>query len=212
MIITYLGGECIKVQFGDMVLAFNPPSKESKLKGVRFGADIALSTLNHPDCNGLSALAFGERRPFEITGPGEYEIKGVTVCGFASESQYGGEPRVNTIYKVVLEGIALCFLGAISSPKLPPALTEELGDIDILFVPIGSGGVLSPSTAEALAVALSPRLMIPIHWAGLGETGALQKFLREAGAERHAPQEKLTLKKKDLEGKEGELVVLAANT
>ena len=46
MIISYFGGEFVKVQFGETVLAFNPPSKNSKLKTVRFGADIALGTLN----------------------------------------------------------------------------------------------------------------------------------------------------------------------
>lgn len=207
MIITYLSGECIKVQFGEMVLAFNPPARKSTQKSIRFGADIALGTLNHPDCNGLETLGFGERRPFLITGPGEYEIKGVSVRGFASESGYGGVPRQNTIYTIMLEGMALCFLGAISAPKLPAALTEELGDIDVLFVPIGGDGVLAPAAAYALAVSLSPRLIIPMHFAGLGEPNALQKFLKEAG-EKNDPQEKLTLKKKDLEGKEGEVVVL----
>jgi hypothetical protein len=47
MIITYFGGEFFKVQFGDITLAFNPISKESKLKPSRFGADIVLSTTHH---------------------------------------------------------------------------------------------------------------------------------------------------------------------
>jgi hypothetical protein len=42
----------------------------------------------------------------------------------------------------------------------------------------------------------------------MGEKDALKKFLKEEGAD-VKPIEKLTIKKKDLEGKEGEVVVLA---
>ncbi len=208
MIIMYLGGEFVKVQFGDTVLAFNPPSKESKLKATRFGADVALISLNHPDMNGVEQVAHGGRQPFTITGPGEYEIKSVVVRGFATESMFGGEKRINTVYTVDLEGMKLCFLGALSSPDLPAELKEELDEVDILFVPIGGEGVLTPSQAEKLSVTIEPHLVIPMHFEGMGSPGSLKQFLKEAGEEKTEIQDKLTLKKKDLEGKEGEVVVL----
>ena len=93
MIISYLGGEFVKVQFGDITLAFNPPSKDSQLKTARFGADIALSALNHSDFNGVETVTHGDRAPFVIRGPGEYEVKDVTVRGFATESRYGAKPH-----------------------------------------------------------------------------------------------------------------------
>lgn len=222
MIISYLGGEFIKVQFGETVLAFNPPSRDSKLKASRFGADVALVSLNHPDFNGVETVTHGERKPFVISGPGEYEKKDVVVRGFATESFYGNAPelisrdeirtgKVNTVYIVGLEGMTLCYLGALSSTELPADLKEELQRTDILFVPIGGDGVLAPSAAEKLTVALEPRLVIPIHFEGLGDKNALRQFLKEAGEEKAATQDKLTLKKKDLEGKEGEVMVLRAD-
>jgi hypothetical protein len=90
MIITYHGAEFFKVQFGETILAFNPISKESKLKATRFGADIALISINHKDMNGADQLSFGDREPFIVNGPGEYEIKGVFVKGYPSEYAYGG--------------------------------------------------------------------------------------------------------------------------
>lgn len=209
MIISYLGGEFIKVQFGEITLAFNPPSKDSKFKMARFGADIALSTLNHPDMNGVETLAHGERVPFAIRGPGEYEVKDVTVRGFATESNYDNEKRINTVYLVTLEGMRLCFLGALANKELPERVSEAFDEIDILFLPIGGDGVLAPGDAHALAVSLEPRVIIPIHYEGIGEKDALKTFLKEAGEKQLAPLEKLTVKKKDLEGKEEEIVVLA---
>ena len=210
MIITYLGGEFVKVQFGDTVLAFNPPSKESKLKASRFGADIALVSINHADFNGVDTVTHGGRQPFVVSGPGEYEIKDVAVRGFPTDTTIEGEKKVNTVYTVDLEGMKLCFLGALASIELPADLKEELDGVDILFVPIGGEGVLGASAASKLAVTIEPHIVIPIHFEGLGDKGALKQFLKEAGEEKSTPQDKLTLKKKDLEGKEGEVVVLRA--
>ena len=211
MIISYLGGEFIKVQFGETVLAFNPPSKDSGLKPSRFRADLALISLNHPDTNGASTVAHGEREPFVVAGPGEYETRGVAVRGLVGESLYGGEKRINTIYSVLLEGMRIVYLGALGKAGLASEVQEELGEIDVLFLPIGGEGTLAPAEAYALAVSLEPRLIIPMHYAGLGEKDALKRFLKEAGAEKTSPVEKLTLKKKDLEGKEAEVAVLSAS-
>lgn len=203
MVITYQGGECFKVTQGDLTLAFNPPSKDSKLKTVKFGSDIVLVSQNHPDFNGVENTSYGEREPFVIMGPGEYEVKGIAVRGFGAESTYGGEHR-NTIYSVMLEGTNLCFLGAQGSATLPSAAKAELDDIDILFVPVGGGGVLETAEAYKLAVSLEPKAIVPMHY----NDASLKAFLKEAGAEGVKPIEKLTVKKKDLDGKEAEIIVL----
>ena len=206
MVISYLGAEAFKIQFGNFVIAYNPISKNSKLKSISFGSDIVLISTNHEDFNGAENASRGEKAPFVIKGPGEYEIKGVFVRGYPSVSKFGGEERVNTIYTVSLENMNLCFLGALSSPELPSAVASELENIDILFVPIGSDGVLTPAEANKLSVALEPKIIIPMHYVDGGPT--LKTFLKEGGeahAERH---DKLTIKNKDLEGKEGSIVVL----
>ncbi len=213
MVITHFGLEAFKIQFGDMVVALNPPSKESKFKNTRFGSDIALVSLNDKDMNGVENVTFGDHAPFVVSGPGEYEIKGVFIKGFRSDSHYGvsaseKEPRLNTIYSIALEGMNICFLGGLDSKDVPADTKEALDDIDILFVPIGGAGVLSPATAYELAVKLEPRLIIPMHYNGADDKN-LKIFLKEAGEEKIAPREKLTLKKKDLEGKEGEVAVLS---
>src|SRR3989344_4595135 len=139
MVISYAGGECFNVSQCDLRLSFNPHAKGSSLASAKFGSDIALDSWDHPDFSGSENAAFGERQPFVIEGPGEYEIKGVAVRGYATNSTYDKRQTINTIYSVMLEGMNLCFLGA-------------------------------------------------------------------EGAK---PEEKLTIKKKDLEGKEAEVVVLS---
>ncbi len=205
MIITYHGVEFFKVQFGDTTLAFNPISKESKAKTTRFSADIALISLNDKDMNGAENLSYNGKEAFVISGPGEYEVKDIFIKGFASKSKYGGEEKINTIYSVSLENMNICFLGALSDINLSSEVKEALGDVDILFLPIGSDGVLDAAQAEKLSVEIEPKIIIPMHF----DASSLKKYLKEAGEENVKPIDKLTLKRKDLDGKEGETIVLS---
>lgn len=211
MIITYHGVDFFKVSFGDTTLAINPISKDSKIKSTRFGSDITLVSLRSPEHNGTDVTSRGEKESFIIEGPGEYEVKGVFIKGFISKSNYGDEERINTIYTVNLEGISLCFLGAIGNEKLPSSVIEAIDGVDVLFVPIGGDGVLSPAAAHKLAVQFGPKIIIPSHFGDVGEKNALSVFLKEAGEEKVTPIDKLTIKKKDLDGKEGEVVVLESS-
>jgi L-ascorbate metabolism protein UlaG (beta-lactamase superfamily) len=211
MVITYLGAESFKIQFGDTVVAYNPVSKDSKLKSTSYGSDIVLISNNHEDFNGKENAARGDKAPFVISSPGEYEIKGVFIKGFPSKTKYGGDEKINTIYIMSLEGITLCFLGALSSKDLPSEISEGLQEIDILFVPIGGGGVLTSADAYKLSVEIEPKIIIPMHYGNVGDANALKTFLKEGGEDSQVTEEKLTIKKKDLEGKKGDIIVLKPN-
>jgi L-ascorbate metabolism protein UlaG (beta-lactamase superfamily) len=206
MVITYHGGQCFKVSFGNTTLVFDPISKKSKLGSVKFGADVAFVSLNHPDFNGGEEMAFGAKEPFVVQGPGEYEVGDVTARGYGTQTTYEGVSRFNTIYQVSLEGINLVFLGALGSEAIDPKILGELGDIDILFVPIGGGDVLDVPAASKLATKLEARCIIPMHYTDV----ALKAFFKEEGIDPIKPVEKLTIKKKDLAEMESEVVVLGA--
>ncbi len=225
MVITHHGGQCFKVTFGDLTLVFDPISKGATLSAVRFGADIALVSRDHPNMNGVSEVTYGDKAPFAITGPGEYERQGITIQGFISKSKYPPSSKVtqdtmveyiNTIYSVELEDMTLVHLGALADTELSKEAREGIGEIDVLFVPVGGDGVLTPAKAHELAVALEPKIIVPMHWSGIGEPKALDAFLKIAGVTESAgggsasggKVDKLTLKKKDLVGRDGSILVL----
>ena len=95
MVITYYGAGFVRLSFGDMVIAVNPTSKDYPGKTSRFGADIAMVSLNDQVCNGASEMAYGNKDPFVVSGPGEYEFSGVFIKGYDSVGTTG---RINTIY------------------------------------------------------------------------------------------------------------------
>ncbi|MCB9806197.1 MBL fold metallo-hydrolase [Candidatus Nomurabacteria bacterium] len=211
MIITYEGAEFIKIQQGDTVVAFNPVSKDSKLKSSNFGADIALITANHHDLNGVETVTRGEKEPFVINGPGEYEVEGLFIKGYSTKTNYGGTERINTIFSTKIDNINVVFLGAMSDTDFSADVKEDLDDVDILFVPIGGEGVLDASEAYKLAVKREPKVIIPIHFGSVGSKDALKDFLKEGGSEDVKPVEKLTVKMKDIEKSEGDIIVLKSN-
>lgn len=211
MVITHHGGQCFKVTLGDLTLVFDPVAKGATLPSVRFGADVALVSRDHQDMNGVDEVTYGDKKPFAITGPGEYERAGVTIQGFLSKSKYGlkkgEEEAVNTIYSVELEDMTLVHLGALADAELSKEARENIDEIDVLFVPVGGDGVLSPNKAHDLAVSLEPKIIIPMHWSGIGQPKALETFIKAAG-NGSEKVDKLTLKKRDLIGRDGSIIVL----
>ncbi len=214
MVITYYGHEFFKLQFGEIVIAVNPISKQSKLKQTRFGADIVLvGCQNDPDKNGIDMIMHGEKVPFVISGPGEYEVGGIFVKGTSSthqtEAETGKTPFM-TAYWLLLEGMRICFLNGLATKQLTKEAREVIGEVDVLFVPIGGGEVLAASDAHEVAVSLEPKIIIPMHFDGSDKKNpALLQFLKESSAEDVVSVDKLTIKKKDVSEGESSIVVLS---
>ncbi len=205
MILTFHEGACVRAQAGDTTLVFGPVSKASKrFKPVNFSADVAFVSLNHPDMNGGGEAGRGDKQPFVITGPGEYEVQDITVAAFSAGSTYDGAQRINTVYSVHFDGMSILYLGALGDTELPRAILE-MDAPDVLIVPVGGEGTLSPAEAQKLAVKLEAKLIIPV----LYDDKSVNQFLKEAGDD-VKPADKLTIKPRDVAGKENEVVVLSA--
>ena len=127
MIITYFGKQFFKIQQGEMVVAFNPVNKASKTGIVaKFGADLAFVTTNHVDYNGVDQLSHGERVPFLISGPGDYEVKEIFVKGSMSSVELSGKKYINTIYSLSIDNINIVFLGALGDENLSKDTREAI--------------------------------------------------------------------------------------
>lgn len=205
MIITHHGKAFFKIQTGDMVLAFNPISKDSKFKTNGFGANIALVSMNHEDYNGADLVAYANKDPFVITGPGEYEVSDIMIQGFPS---IGADNKINTIYYLEFDGIKILYLGAMYQPDLAVEVRQNIGDVDMLFVPIGGKTVLDAAAAHKLAKSFAPKVIIPMDYGSDQEKDMLKDFLKESAEDKVTPVDKLTVKSKDIAGKEQEVIII----
>ncbi len=207
MIITYHGNLHLKLQTGDTVISVNPVSKESGKKTAKYGSDICLISNNLPICSGSEMAALGSKEPFIINSPGEYEKMGISIKGVASTFEEGGNTKINTSYVFTFDGIKVCVLGILQG-KLSGEARDAISNCDLLILPVLEGEKLSylaPSTAESVAVSLDAKIVIPVGY----DEKTLGIFLKESGTKNAVPLEKLTIKKKDVDGKDGEVIVLS---
>ena len=155
--------------------------------------------------NGSEEAGRGDKQPFVVSGPGEYEVKEITASGYPAGSMYNKEGRINTVYSIHFDGLSVLYLGALGDMDLPSEVLE-MDSPDILIIPVGGDGTLNAAEAEKLAVKLEAKIVIPI----LYDDKTLKTFLKEAGSESVKPVDKLTIKPRDLAGKQGEVVVLSS--
>lgn len=209
MIITHHGKQFFKIQLGDTTLAFNPVGKASQAidKPARFGASVALSTVNHPDYNGVETVTYNNQEPFVIDGPGSYEVEGNFIQGLQTTTEIDGETYINTVYSLEFDGMNILFLGHLISRDLAPEVREAIEDVDVVFVPV-SDNTLAPLDAYKLAMSFEPKIIIPMEYDVKKDKQLVQKFLKEGGDDSVKPQDKLTIKQKDISSMSGIIVVL----
>lgn len=209
MVITYFGKSYFKLTLGDLTIAINPPAKDAQgfAKIARFGADIALITTHQPEYTGVETVTMGDKAPFVIDGPGSYESKGLFFTGVESRVLIGGEEYINTIYGFELDGIKIACMGIVSgSTPFSLEAKELLSNADMIFIPIGGAPSYTAAAAYKAATSFDPNVIIPYEY----DAASLSHFLKEGGQEKNEILDKATLKRRDLDGKEGQIIVLAA--
>lgn len=184
-----LGHSSFKIRGKQVTIVTDPYDLDTGLKFPKnIEADIITVSHGHPDHNYISAVG---GKPFVVSGPGEYEIKEVSIIGVPTfhDEQNGKERGKNTVYHIRIDGLNIVHMGDIGH-LLSSAQTEEIGDVDILLVPVG--GVYSVDAEKALEIVadLEPKIVIPMHYnrEGLdqkifGTLTPVSAFLTKAGKE-----------------------------
>lgn len=206
MIITRHGNNFFKFVFADQVVVVNPVSKNSKQKTVRFGSDLAISSLFHPDFNGYDEVSFKDKIPFVIKGAGEYEISDIFIKGYGLKQKYEGVDEMISSYSVFFDNINIAFFGPIdSAEEFTDEAFEEFSKSEIFFMPIGGGDSFSPKDAAKFLKQFSPKIVIPIFYS---QESDVEEFSKALGVEIEK-MDKLTIKRKDLlEGEQVKLIDL----
>lgn len=207
MHLSWYGQSCFKIEAKEATIIVDPFDRAATgLEPPRSKADAVLYTHRHVD------HASPYKADFVIEGPGEYEVKGVHFYGFAVPHDDAGGKRLgfSAAYLIEADDLRVLHLGDFGAKNLSNEQVEELGDVDILLVPVGGGYTLGAADAERVVRVIEPRVVIPMHYAvprlKIKLEGA-EKFLREMGASKKEPMAKYAVKKKDL-AKDGTEVVL----
>ena len=135
--------------------------------GYRFPADLEadLVLVSHPHFDHDASYAIVGDPPV-LRRPGTAQLGDVRVRGLEGRhaEPYGEEfGRLNTVWTIETGGLVLVHWG--DNEPLSDQLAEEIGRVDVLFLPIdGDQHILANAAVEAILERLEPRILIPMHY------------------------------------------------
>lgn len=143
------------------------PYKSGPLRGIRYGkieeaADVVTVSHEHVDHNNVAAV---RGNPQVVKGVGTFEAKGIGFRGIASfhDSLRAPWKRPNTIFCFTVDDIKLCFLGDLGHQPTEEQVAQ-IGEVDVLFIPVGGRFTIDASGASQTSETLRPRVAIPMHY------------------------------------------------
>lgn len=215
--IQFLGHACFRIRGRDGVVVTDPYDRSVGLEIGKPTAHIVTISHQHPDHTNAAAVKPMREKLFMVEGPGEYEVGGIMIAGVRTfhDKKKGEELGRNTAYVLHVDDVVFCHLGDLGH-ELSTSQIDEIGNIDVLFIPVGGGETIGPADAVAVIAQLEPRLVIPMHYATGGqqsftvELGSIDSFLHEMGIKEPVVEDKLTVTAANLpaEGAETKVVVM----
>lgn len=199
MEISWLGHSCYRLKGRKATVITDPYSPNLGYSLGKPSANIVTVSHQHPGHSYTPGIG---GNPRAVTAPGEYEISGILIIGIATfhDKDRGKIRGKNTVYLIEMDEISICHLGDLGH-VLTDEQVEELGNVDVLLVPVGGVSTINASMAAEIVRQLEPKVVIPMHY----KTPALSRelepvdgFLREIGAHDITPQAKLSLTKSSL--------------
>jgi len=182
MDITWYGQSCFRLKDRSVSVVADPYAKAGGLKLPRLTADIVTISHDHADHNYAEGV---KGDPFVINSAGEYEVKGLFITGMAMwhDDKHGAERGRNTIYVYDFADARVCHLGDLGHAPTQTQV-EEMGDVDVLLVPVGGHYTIDARQAVEVVSLIEPSIVIPMHYALPGmETPieGVEAFLKEMG-------------------------------
>jgi len=199
MDISWLGHSCFRIRGSRATVVTDPYSPDLGYSLGKPTARIVTVSHQHPGHSYVQGIG-GE--PRLVVRPGEYEIDGVLIIGVATfhDADRGGKRGKNTVYLMEVDEVSICHLGDLGH-VLTAQQVEEIGNVDVLLLPVGGVSTINASMAAEVVRQLEPKVVVPMHY----KTPALSRelepvdgFLKEIGVKGVEPQSKLSLTRSNL--------------
>lgn len=206
MDIYWYGQACFKIKSKNAAVIIDPfdPDFTGLKLPKDLASDIVLVSHDHGDHNNFKAVATSsEKAPMVFKEPGEYEVAGVAITGIKAfhDDTQGSERGVNTIFHLLFDSLNIVHLGDLGQFKLTEEQVAQIGETDILLIPVGSLYTINAKAASEIVAQLEPKVIVPMHYKIDGlkfELEGVEGFLKEMGAEGVTPVPKLTIAKDKL--------------
>lgn len=153
----YRGGNCITITTRQATLVVDDNLAELGLKPVTKPDDIALFTYLPGKKTAPARITFND--------PGEYEASEISIFGIPARAHMDETGKQTaTIYKIQYGDLKVAVTGHIH-PDISEEELEELGAVDVLFIPVGGNGyTLDPVGAFSVIKKIEPKIVVPTHY------------------------------------------------
>ncbi len=162
MEIKWYGHSCFEIGEGIKIVIDPHDGRSIGIKTPKARADLVLVTHHHFDHDAVRVVK-GDFRV--IDSPGEYKIGSVQIKGIPAyhDEEYGKKRGTITMYKIETEGVRLLHVGDLGH-VLDSEKVKKIGDIDILFTPVGGVYTVNAKKAYENVKRLKPKIVIPMHY------------------------------------------------
>ncbi len=199
MDVSWLGHSCFRIGGSHAIVITDPYSPNL---GYSLGKPTArIVTVSHQH-SGHSYVQGISGEPRLVIRPGEYEIGGVLIIGIATfhDADRGRQRGKNTVYLMEVDEVSICHLGDLGH-VLTAEQVEEIGNVDVLLLPVGGVSTINAPMAAEVVRQLEPKVVVPMHYktqALSWELEPVARFLKEIGVKEVEPQPKLSFTRSNL--------------
>jgi len=192
--ITYLGAGSVKLSGKNLNVVCDPFDSTAGLGKLGAKADVVTLSGNEGFGSIPDAML--------IDSPGEYEVKGATIIGVPAQLHVDESGHRCTAYSITVDGVNVVVVGNIAG-KLAADQLENLGQVDVLVVPVGGHGLtLDAEGAASVVTQLEPTYVVPVHYDDGTTTypmpqDGVEKFLKEMGVSPE-PESKLRIGQREV--------------
>jgi len=162
--IRWHGHSCWEIT-NDITLVTDPHDGRSiGIPAPNVHGDIILVSHGHSDHS--SGIKIVEKQDSKIIkDERKRNISNIEIRGIESyHDECRGEKRgKNIIYRFTIDGIEFCHLGDLGH-DLDEKSIENIGEVDVLFIPIGGTFTVDDKKAWDIIKKIKPRIIIPMHY------------------------------------------------
>ncbi len=175
MRVEWYGQSAFHLQGAQASVAIDPFGDMSALtsaRGMQFDyppisgveAELVLVTHEHADHNGVEAIGGAPAILRSTAGKLASPVGEVTAIASEHDESAGTERGPNTIFVLTLDGLRVCHFGDFGQRALRDEQAAAIGELDMLFIPVGAGPTIGPEQAQLIVERLSPRWVVPMHY------------------------------------------------
>lgn len=175
MRITWFGQSAFSLTDGNQTVFIDPfgDMSAAAARGMQFDyppikdvhADLLLVTHEHADHNVIEAVSSYRQLLRSTAGTFEQEPFGKIIAINSEHDDVAGTRRgPNTMFVFPHGGLRICHMGDFGQQELRRAQRDAMGQVDLLFIPVGGGPTIGAEQAAAIVAELKPSYVVPMHY------------------------------------------------